>query len=375
MATADGERPVGLGAERSFSARLAEVMEEICAMPGMAGLGRVAVAVYDAATDILKAFAHATEGVAPFAFYARRLAEVPSLRHLAESGSNRVVTDLAAGAAGEHDRLLLEAGMRSSYTVALRDDDCGLLGFLFFDCRDTGFFTAERVRILAPYVRVVTLMLAAALERLVTIRAAVRTVRDIGAYRDDETGAHLDRMARYARLIAQKLAPRLGMTEEWVESLAQLAPLHDIGKIAIPDSILLKPGRLSPEEFRAMQSHVDAGTAIVATLVRNFHIEGLPHAELMANLVACHHEGMDGSGYPRGLTGAAIPVEARIVSVADVFDALTSARAYKRAWSNDEAIAYLQEQAGRKFDPDCVAALVAARPEVEHIQASFAERG
>ncbi len=365
----------GGSASLSFADRLEQVMTEICAMPGMAGLDRVAVAIYDAATGMLRTFAHVTEGAVPFAFYSRHLAEVPSLEHLAASGRPRVVADLATGPVGGHDRDLLAAGIRASYTEALRGDDGALVGFLFFDSRQPGFFTPERIRTLAPYVRVVALMLAAALDRMEMIRGAVRTMREIGHHRDDETGGHLDRMSRYARLIARTLAPRLGRSEEWVDNVAQLAPLHDIGKVAVPDAILLKPDRLLPSEFRLMQHHVEAGVAIVDALVRNFHIQNLPQADIMANVVAYHHEKVDGSGYPRGLAGPAIPIEARIVTVADVFDALTSPRVYKRAWTNDEAFGYLRDRAGAQFDADAVAALLAARPEVEHIQASFREDG
>jgi HD-GYP domain-containing protein (c-di-GMP phosphodiesterase class II) len=359
--------------DRPFAYRLAEIFGELRGLPGMEGVGRVAVVIFDSVTGMLKTFAHATRAEVPFEFYARRMADVPSLVYLAESGEPRVVADLAVESAGEHDQRLLECGVRSSYAEALRDDRDCLLGFVFVDSDLPGFFTPERVRLLRPSVRVVGLMVEMALERLAMVRAAVLTVRDISRHRDDETAAHLERMSRYARLIAQRMAPSLGHSEEWVEALTQLAPLHDIGKIAVPDHILLKPAKLTPDEFEVMKRHVDAGTDIVATLVRNFGIEGTPHAELMANLVACHHEGVDGSGYPRGLAGNDIPIEARIVTVADVFDALTSRRPYKRAWSNDEAYAHLRELTGHKFDPDCVAALFAVRPDVERIQAGIRE--
>ena len=357
----------------TFGERLAGVFTEIRSVPEIAGISRIAVALFDAGTGMLHTFAHASQAATnPFEFYARHLREVPSLVHLAESGAPRVTDDLAAEAT-PHSRRLAECGFRSSYATALHDDRGSLLGFVFIDSDQIGYFSSARLERLGPYVHIVTLLAGLAVERMRVLRAAIHTLREVGSQRDFETGAHLDRMARYARLMARKLAGRLGKDDEWVESLAQFAPLHDIGKIAIPDSILLKPARLSPDEFEQMKRHVAAGSQIVASLLRNFRFQDLPLARVMANVVAFHHEGVDGTGYPAGLLGEAIPIEARIVTVADVFDALTSVRPYKKAWSNDEAFAYLNEQSGRKFDPECVAALVALRPEVETVQRSFRE--
>lgn len=357
-------------ADRSFSLRLAVVYEELRDLPDMAGIGGISIVVYDAATDLLKTFAHTTQTLVPFEYYSRHMSDVPSLGALAKNRIARVVHDLGAlDELGEHDRRLLECGIRSSYSVALYNEQDSLLGFVFIDSVHPNYFTPQRILCLRPSVRLVGAMAELALERLAVVRAAVLTVREISRHRDDETAAHLERMSSYTRLIAEKMAPSLGHSEEWVEALTQLAPLHDIGKIAIPDHILLKPGKLTPEEFEEMKRHVIAGSDIVATLVRNFSIQGTGHAELMANLVACHHEGVDGSGYPCGLAGEEIPIEARIVSVADVFDALTSVRPYKHAWTNDEAFQHLSDLSGRKFDPNCVAALLSVRGEIEDIQA------
>lgn len=163
-------------------------------------------------------------------------------------------------------------------------------------------------------------------------------------YRDDDTGQHTNRVGRFAAEIAR----RLGMNSIEVELLQAAAPLHDVGKIGVADSILLKPGRLTPEEFAIMKTHALIG----GNLLSGGQSDLVQLAELIAR---SHHERWDGSGYPQGLQGEDIPLCGRIVSLADVFDALTHERPYKQAWSYEEARAEIQNQSGRQFDPQLVA--------------------
>ncbi|AVZ78157.1 two-component system response regulator [Zoogloeaceae bacteirum Par-f-2] len=167
-------------------------------------------------------------------------------------------------------------------------------------------------------------------------------------YRDPETGAHLLRMAHYSRLIAIQL----GLSRAEAELLFQAAPMHDVGKVGIPDAILLKPGRLDEAEFAVMKRHAEIGRDILAGSTADLLC-------LAAEIAWSHHEKWDGSGYPRALAGEAIPRAGRIVAVADVFDALTSERPYKRAWPLERARQFLIEQRGAHFDPACVDAFLA----------------
>lgn len=166
-------------------------------------------------------------------------------------------------------------------------------------------------------------------------------------FRDPETGAHIQRMAHYSHLIADAL----GLPEADRKLILEAAPMHDVGKIGIPDYILLKPGRLTPEEFEIMKGHARLGYEL---------LQGSGSAVLKAGaeIAYAHHEKFDGSGYPNRLAGEAIPLYGRIVAVADVFDALTSQRPYKKAWALEDAASFLHDGAGSHFDPACVDAFL-----------------
>jgi HD-GYP domain-containing protein (c-di-GMP phosphodiesterase class II) len=182
--------------------------------------------------------------------------------------------------------------------------------------------------------------------------------RDFANLRDFETGAHLERMAKNSRIIAKHISGKYGLSDEFIEHVYLFAPLHDIGKIGIPDAVLLKPGKLDDDEKRIMQTHVGKGVEIVEKILHDFNLEKSKDSTIMRNIVAYHHEQMDGSGYPYGLKGSAIPIEARIITVADILDALVSTRPYKKKWPMDEAINELKRMsASGKLDADCVEAV------------------
>jgi two-component system, response regulator RpfG len=166
-----------------------------------------------------------------------------------------------------------------------------------------------------------------------------------GEYRDEETGNHVIRMAKYSRIIAEEL----GFSQDEAEVIEMAAPMHDIGKIGIRDDILLKPGKLTTEEFEIMKTH---------TLIGHDILKDSPSKYLqMGGIIALsHHEKFDGTGYPYGKKSTEIPIEARIVTVADVYDALVSERPYKNAWSMQTALEYMNNLSGKHFDPDCLQA-------------------
>lgn len=182
-------------------------------------------------------------------------------------------------------------------------------------------------------------------------------------YKDNETGLHVIRMSHYSRV----LALAAGFSEAQAEELLNAAPMHDVGKIGIPDAVLRKPGKLDGEEWEVMKQHAQIGADIIGE-----HPSGL--LRMAREIALNHHEKWDGSGYPRGIGGAEIPVEARIIAIADVFDALTSERPYKKAWPVEEAVQLLREQSGRHFDPELVELFLGQLPAILEIKERWAER-
>ncbi|MDP3755805.1 HD-GYP domain-containing protein [Polaromonas sp.] len=182
-------------------------------------------------------------------------------------------------------------------------------------------------------------------ELLATRLRSLQLLGKAAEYKDHAGSQHVLRLSHYSALLAEWY----GWSEEACSLMLNAAPLHDIGKIGIPDSVLLKPGKLDAEEWALMQHHTGIGAELIGELAADSAL-----FELARLIALSHHERWDGSGYPRGLAGSAIPVEGRIVAIADVFDALTSTRPYKPAWPQEKAADYLKAQAGGQFDPELI---------------------
>ncbi|MFC7299120.1 HD domain-containing phosphohydrolase [Herminiimonas aquatilis] len=191
-------------------------------------------------------------------------------------------------------------------------------------------------------------------------REAIHRLSRAAEYRDPETGAHLLRLSHYAAL----LAANLGLDHVQQELIRDAAPMHDIGKVGIPDAILLKPGKLDADEMEIMRKHPQIGADILKNSTCTL-------MQIAATISLSHHEKYDGSGYPQGLSGEDIPLYGRIIAVADVFDALTSARPYKPAWEIDKAVALIRDGSGTHFDPKCVDAFFKDWAAVMHIYSQY----
>lgn len=246
---------------------------------------------------------------------------------------------------------------RTVLAVPLRGRDGKALGVFEVLNKAKGSFTEEDEGLL----RILATMAATFIENATLYddlrRSHLETIYRmalVAEYRDQEdTGRHLRRMSRFSGILAQGM----GLTFLEAEEIRYAAPLHDIGKVAIPDSILRKPAKLTTEEFEEMKKHTIYGAKMLANAESRL-------LRLAAKIAVGHHEWYDGTGYPYALKGDAISIEARIVTVADVFDALSSKRVYKGEWTVEDAVAYIKERAGKQFDPKVVAVLVEKLPEI-----------
>ncbi|ODT75178.1 MAG: phosphohydrolase [Nitrosomonadales bacterium SCN 54-20] len=336
-------------------------------------IDRISVVLYDSKTDDLKTFIHSSGGSSPLVLYEAKLSNARSLRQILKTGAPRIVNDLSIFGNGtqEHTRRIAAQGYGASYTLPMYLNG-EFFGFVFFNSYQKNVFNAETLHFLHVFAHLISLVVINEFSAVRTMIATVQAAREIANLRDTETGAHLDRMSRYARIVARELAPKYAFNDEYVEYVFLFSPLHDIGKIGIPDSILLKPGLLDMNEREIMKTHTGKGRQVIDRMLVDFGIES-EYVSILRNIAEHHHETLDGKGYPQGLSGDRIPMESRIVAVADVFDALTSRRPYKEAWSIDDAIGELRKLAGNKLDPDCVEALIGNRSQLEQIRNQFKE--
>ncbi|MBB3220502.1 response regulator [Pseudoduganella umbonata] len=251
------------------------------------------------------------------------------------------------------------AGIPVIFVTALTDPDDEVRGF------DAGAVDYITKPVSAPIVRA-RVRTHLSLVRMDALKdSRLQIVQRLGLaseYKDNETGMHVIRMSHYARL----LGVAAGMNEADADDLLHAAPMHDVGKIGIPDRILQKPGPLDPDEWEIMKTHATIGADIIGE-----HPHGM--LKLARNIALSHHEKWDGSGYPAGLAGEDIPLEGRICAIADVFDALTSERPYKKAWLVQDAVELLLKQRGVHFDPRLVDLFVERLPAILAIKEKWAE--
>jgi hypothetical protein len=256
----------------------------------------------------------------------------------------RATTRSAPGALALRATVVLVLGASAAGSVLASSTPVVAICVFVLACAATalGWLVGERRRVsLSEEIEGRSSELKRALTELEISQAEmVRRLSMAVEFRDEDTGAHIERIGRFSRLLSEQI----GMEAEFCERISHAAPLHDVGKVAIPDAILLKPGPLTPQERAIVETHAEEGYRLV---------RGSSSAilEMAATIALSHQEKWDGSGYPRGLAGEAIPLEGRIVAIADVFDALTSDRVYRKAFPVDEAITIMQEQRGRHFDP------------------------
>lgn len=338
-------------------------------------IDRIALALYDPATDLLKTFASSHQDGPTLTRYEARLAEVPSPQQLRETRQARVVEDIDESfqVPSLHTNWLKSRHFRSSYTLPIFHG-AELSAILFFDSAQQAAFVPAVTQVLDEFADIIAQLYLLRLSAVAHLIGAIDIATGLARIRDVETGRHLERIAKYSRLIARGVAEHYGLSDEIVEYLHLFAPLHDIGKVGVPDAILLKPGKLDAQEWRLMQQHVAIGEQLVEHIVGELGLETDEAALIMRQVVAGHHERGDGSGYPRGLRMADIPVAARVVAVADIYDALSATRPYKAPWDEARCAAELRSQVERGLlDGPCVDALLADDEARRAIREGFAD--
>lgn len=366
------DRLEGIYHQELFTDKVKLVYEEINIK--FPSIERISLALYDKECDSLKTYTHHSKAENTLSNYQAKLSESKSLKKLADSGKPRIINDLSIYdlVQKRHAIEIKELGYHSSYTYPIYNRGV-FYGFIFVNSTQKNTFLEPVLEIILPLIHLIASFTIIELNSIKALMATIDTAIDIFHHRDPETGQHLARMARFSRLIASEVAGQYNLSDEVIEHIYLFAPLHDVGKIAIPDSILFKPIELTTTEFELMKTHTTKGLEIINKILKNYNLHSMEHTDILRNIVKSHHEKMDGSGYPDNLKANEIPIESRIICVADIFDALTSKRSYKNAWSIDDAFTELEQIAGTALDADCVYALVNNRKAIEQIQALFVD--
>lgn len=338
-------------------------------------IDRISIVLYHEDRNTLQTYVLDENRNSQFSNYEVNFDQCRSLYEIAQEKSARIVNDMSVFSNNKqsHSDKIEMAGYLSSFTMPLFYDD-KLLGFFFVNSHAKNALSTELTMTLSYISVMVSLILQQDFSDINMLKSTIESMKVISQYRDPETGEHLKRMAYYSLLIARKVAKKYQLSDEFIEHLFLYAPLHDLGKLMVPDSILLKPGRLSPDEFEQMKLHTVKGSELVEKLVDLYQLNNMPFIDVLKNIICSHHEQIDGGGYPMGLKGKDIPIEAKIVAVADIFDALTSVRPYKKAWSNDQAFDELYKMARNKIEFEFVHALDHSRADIEEIQQLFQDQ-
>jgi HD-GYP domain-containing protein (c-di-GMP phosphodiesterase class II) len=294
-----------------------------------------------------------------------------SLGKLIETGEARIINDLEEYTAGRemkpYNKVLLEAGIRASITLPLKVSGRPV-GVIFFSSSRKNVYHTGHLNFLKTLMNSVAISFHQNIVINDILYSSTLALAKLAEARDEDTGEHLIRMKSYAKLIGELLYESNSTEEvtlEFIEMLERFSPLHDIGKVGISDKILLKPGKLTREEFEEMKRHAVYGAEVLKTAEQNMGNTGKSWFGIGVEIAEGHHERWDGSGYPYGKKGKEIPLSARIVAIADVFDALTSRRPYKEPYDLNTAFAILLEGKGKHFDPEIIDLFMKNKDKIE----------
>ncbi|BAO45711.1 HD-GYP domain-containing protein [Thiolapillus brandeum] len=294
--------------------------------------------------------------------------QLPKAFEQGTGGNTHVLVEDLTAFSTRNDSQTQQSLFQSGLRLPLIANDVAF-GYTFFAATEKGCFTPDIIEQMNVYARVIARIVTEGRRSSENLRTAVASVLQLNNINKSESPAHLRRVAHYSRLIARNCAQTHQLSDSWIEHLFMFAPLHDIGKAFIPERLLTKPGRLTDEEFEQVKTHTLKGRDIIDHMISCFgYSDDLHYTGMLRNIITHHHEAMDGGGYPYGLRGEEIPLEARIVAAADVLDALLTKRAYKEAWSMDKTMETLQQLADSRLDPEFVDILSQNREEVLQIR-------
>jgi HD-GYP domain-containing protein (c-di-GMP phosphodiesterase class II) len=301
-----------------------------------------------------------------------------SLDKLLRTGDARIINDLTEYTAGKplkpYNKVILEAGIRASITLPLKVSG-EPVGFIFFSSKTKNVYNNGHVKILKTLANSMAISLNQNIFINDLLYGSVLALAKLAEARDEDTGDHLERMRIYSRVIAELLYEsniyRDQITLEYIENIERFSPLHDIGKVGIRDEILLKPGKLTTDEFEAMKRHATYGAEVLRAAEYNISQKNKSLFGMGIDIAEGHHEKWNGTGYPYGKQGEDIPLSARIVAIADVFDALTSKRPYKEAFTFEAAVRIIREGSGKHFDPKIVKVFMENIDEIEKVYEGF----
>ncbi|WP_139902501.1 HD domain-containing phosphohydrolase [Clostridium thermarum] len=308
----------------------------------------------------------------------RYLLDKTSLKSIIETGNPRMINDLEEYVKGrpvkEYNRVILEAGIRSSITLPLIANNKPV-GIIFFSSVEKNIYNTEHMKFLEVITKSVSISFERNLFMDNLLYSSILALAKLAEARDEDTGEHLERMKVYSKHIAQFLYEdslyKEQITLEYIDDIERFSPMHDIGKVGIRDGILLKPAKLTEEEFEEMKQHTIFGGKVLRAAEENIMLSGRSIFKVGIDIAEGHHEKWDGSGYPRGKAGEDIPLSARIVAVADVFDALTTERPYKVPYTFEATYDFMIEGSGKHFDPEIIRVFVKNKDKMWKLYKAF----
>lgn len=300
-----------------------------------------------------------------------------SLENIVKNGTPRVINDLKSYTRHkdtEYNKILLEAGIKSSITLPLKINDKPI-GIIFFSSTEKNIYKEEHIVFLETLSSSIALSLNKNIFIDEMLYSTLLALTKMAEARDEDTGDHLDRMTAYAVKISEFLTEDRCFEDiidvSFLKNIERFSPMHDIGKVGVKDGILLKPGKLTAEEYDEMKKHVAYGVEVLKSAESNIAKLSYSMFQMGIEIVEGHHEKWNGTGYPGQKSGRDIPLSARIVAVADVFDALTSKRPYKKHFSFDESFNYMVDERGRHFDPEIIDSFIRHKTEFYDLYMSF----